>query len=580
MIDYIDGKDIALVKQKQQRHYIKVQFLNRSFNSVGTAIGKLVSGNITIDESNASRRSASISMVVVGDISFLDLAVFSMNYFVQIQLGIENNNTKEVSWYKQGIYIISQGGLQFDSKSRTLNLTLSDLMQDVNGERAGVLDAYQTIAKNSERIDELIKAVMELIGYPDCNIISVGLLRGVEAYYEGIDVEDDYKIPYDLSFPVGATAYDIVSKCVELYPYYEMYFDIDGTFTVDRKQMEDNSRAVVLDANNLDGLVISEDKSVDWNAVKNYVKVWGKDGKYYGEAKDDNPDSPFNPDAIGSLLYVVTDSKYGVDVNNICDRYKDNDKQKQLLLDKEKYQTTIGNIEAKSEKSQEDIRELNDAKEHLAVINRDIQMNISYKGDDLAEQWAKRLVYEMARMNDNITIQTILLPFINDTGFKIAYRSKCDNKVQIYVVKSVSHDISSNTTTLNCIRFYNDQCDAYMSQLDAPVITSYFVNGMTITVSFGAVTNAQYYSLYIDGKKVADSTGTTITYTASEGFEGNRLVSVTAGADEYRRSPQSNYIEITLEPIDETNLITSSNDYIITNDSFKIIINESETEEG
>ena len=578
MINIVDGKDISLVKQKNQKHYVKVQFLNRSMNSVGTAIGKLVSGNITIDESNASRRSASISMVVVNDVSFLQLAVFSVNYFVQIQVGIENNFNKEVSWYKQGIFIISQGGLQFDSKSRTLNLTLSDLMQDVNGERAGVLDAYQTIAKNSQRIDVLIKNVMSIIGYNDCNIVSIGLLRGTQSYYEGIDVQDDFLVPYDLSFPIGATAYDIVSKCVDLYPYFEMYFDIDGVFTVDRKQMEDNSRAVVLDANNLNGLVVSEDKSVDFSAVKNYVKVWGKDGKYYGEAKDDNPDSPFNPDAVGTMLYVVTDSKYGVDVNNICDRYKDTDKQKQLLIDKDKYEKTIGDIEAKKDKSEQDIRDLADAKEYLQYVNRDIQMNISYKGNDLAEQWAKRLVYEMARMNDSITLQTIMMPFINDTGFKISYRSKSDDKVQVYVVKSVSHDLAAKTTTLNCIRFYNDQCEAYLDQLDAPTINSCAVSDMTITVSFSAISNAQYYSLYVDGKKVADSTGTTISYTAPEGFEGERVISVTASAENYRRSAQSNYITVELSPSHDACLVADTNRYVTTDSGDIIIIAEGEEE--
>ena len=102
-------------------------------------------------------------------------------------------------------------------------------------------------------------------------------------------------------------------------------------------------------------------------------------------------------------------------------------------------------------------------------------------------------------------------------------------------VKSV-HNLDSNTTTLTAIRFYNDQASKFQERLDTPTITNISIDGMSITVSVEHVNFAEKYTLYIDYTPVTTSTGTTLTYTLPEKFEGTHQVFVTASAENFAES--------------------------------------------
>lgn len=73
--------------------------------------------------------------------------------------------------------------------------------------------------------------------------------------------------------------------------------------------------------------------------------------------------------------------------------------------------------------------------------------------DDLAADRAKWENWKNCRLTDNITITTLLLPFI-DVNQKISYRpSNSENEYQ-YIISSVSHDFSAHTTTITMYKFY------------------------------------------------------------------------------------------------------------------------------
>ncbi|MCM1234075.1 MAG: DUF5048 domain-containing protein, partial [Ruminococcus flavefaciens] len=77
--------------------------------------------------------------------------------------------------------------------------------------------------------------------------------------------------------------------------------------------------------------------------------------------------------------------------------------------------------------------------------------NITY--DDLAADRAKWENWKNCRLTDNITITTILLPFL-DVNKKVSYkRSDSDIEYQ-YIITSVSHDFANFTTTITMYRFY------------------------------------------------------------------------------------------------------------------------------
>ena len=570
----IGSNEIFLIKQPIQRRYTKVIVMNRRWNTLGTIKGRVISGNISIDASSDIRRTASLTMVV--DYLSRDVvASITMDTYIQIKCGIENNNTTEVSWYDQGIFIVNQSGYSFDPTTRTLNLSLSDLMLDLTGGRAGILHAYTSLVKNKQRIDDVMKNVLKLAGFETYNIAPVGVQRNVSSFLSEEPKETDFMVPYDKDFSVGVSAYDILSWLVSLYPFYEMYFDLNGTFVCDRLLPDGDGTMVALDDATLRGITIKEDKSIDWTGVKNHIEVWGKDGLCYGEADDTNPSSPFNTLATQKLTYVVTGSEHGVDVESICDRYADEERATELLKEQATLEEKIAKLSALENPTSEEQEELRQAKAALQNNKSAQAQNISVKGNDLAKEFAEQILYEKSRLNDTITIETLFMPFVNDVNFRISYSSDIDERTNPYVIKSVSHDIVGGTTTLTGMRYYNDQVSQYWDQLPSPVVTAYNVEDMTLTVTVGAVDGATSYSLVIDGKIVATSTGTTLIYTVGEIFEGEHTFYVRASADGWRDGISEDY---TIELTADTKLITDTGLALMTDMGLNIIVNQ--TEEG
>lgn len=594
--------DLYLHKQNQHKKHIMLRITNREFRNISTIQGEFISGNISIDANSNIRHTGSLTMNVrLIDIN--KLLSFDMDNYIRVYCGTTDNRTQTVQWYLQGTFIVNSNGFNFDKTTRTLSLSLSDPMYDLTGDRAGVLHEYSTIVKNSQRIDRVMKNVLQLGGVTNTDITPISLLRDNYNYWDDSSSEQDYLIPYDLEFGAGVTIYEILEKLVGLYPNWEIFYDNMGKFICQRSITEEDSSYVVIEDQDIRPFVLSEDTTIDYAQVKNWIEVWGKDGHYYGEAKDETTDSPFNVHAHKTLRAVFSGGNY----DNIYDRYKDPVLQDTLLVQKEDLEKEIGELTTKkqslikqidnlnyalelpstSENIASDIKrnlkkveeELDKIKEEIRMKHIDlkavrikISMNTGTSGDIMAKEWAKQLLYENCRLKDSITIQTILLPFFNDVNFKISYRSKADNKVRTYIVKSVSHDLTGNTTTLNLVRFYAENCTAYHNQLSTPVINNININGMEVVASIKNITGAEQYNLYIDYKLASSSTGTTLIYELPEKYHGEHIVTITASGNGYRESEYSE--PVTLEFVAGIFISTSDGDVLVTSNNDNIEFNE------
>ena len=89
--------------------------------------------------------------------------------------------------------------------------------------------------------------------------------------------------------------------------------------------------------------------------------------------------------------------------------------------------------------------------EILDVKNGGEYENIT--SDSLALARAEYENWKNCRLTDSISISTKLCPFA-DVNIKVSYRRKDLNQINQYIVKSVSHDLSSATTTWQLMRFY------------------------------------------------------------------------------------------------------------------------------
>ena len=73
--------------------------------------------------------------------------------------------------------------------------------------------------------------------------------------------------------------------------------------------------------------------------------------------------------------------------------------------------------------------------------------------DDLAADRAKWENWKNCRLTDNITITTLLLPFL-DVNKKISYKPSDSDIEHQYIITSISHDFLGRTSTITMYRFY------------------------------------------------------------------------------------------------------------------------------
>lgn len=73
--------------------------------------------------------------------------------------------------------------------------------------------------------------------------------------------------------------------------------------------------------------------------------------------------------------------------------------------------------------------------------------------NDLAADRAKWENWKNCRLTDNITITTLLMPFL-DVNKKVSYKRSDSDREHQYIISSVSHDFASFTTTITMYRFY------------------------------------------------------------------------------------------------------------------------------
>lgn len=73
--------------------------------------------------------------------------------------------------------------------------------------------------------------------------------------------------------------------------------------------------------------------------------------------------------------------------------------------------------------------------------------------DSLALSRAKWENWKNCRLTDSITLTTNIVPFY-DVNVKLSYQNSNSNIPEQYIIKSVSHDFSSGTSTLSLMKFY------------------------------------------------------------------------------------------------------------------------------
>lgn len=377
-------------------------------------------------------------------------------------------------------------------------------VEDDNGNKTIIKQALIAFLKLSTDVtDYIIDDIGEFYGLPENN-------PDWEQYRKN---RPDWNVlPHDLEFDGSATILDIVRSFCQLYPNYQYYFDTYGNICVSMIPSCENS-IIVLDNNYLQKILVADDtESVDYDitAIKNVTEVFGQtyEVDWMSEscstssniytinldnysAYKSNEYVAFMPNTnnisnmklrINSLevipiyleesttyidanimdaneVYVIKIKKVSgrfvayylgqyqphalcVLTNNTCDPIY----TKQYFA--EKYNCDVKNVVFRVEDSPFAIQKIGEVLDYKA--GGDFE---NIESDSVAIENAIYYNRQSTSFNDVITITTKMIPFL-DVNEKVSYCKKQEQKTLEYIIKSISHNLESMTTTITMYRFY------------------------------------------------------------------------------------------------------------------------------
>lgn len=248
-------------RQSIQQRYIRIELLNYDFQTVDVIDGRCTTGNITIDANADIRRTGNVTLVI--DNSSFNVesgGQIWLDKYLRVWVGTYSLISHTIDYVNCGLFIIDAPSYNYDPATNSLSLSLLDLMAKLTGVRNGYLPGVPVVLKAGESIRG---ALIETLA-----------LGGFTRYI--IDNPPKDTIPNDLEFGQGATVYDLLSGLRDIYPNYEIFFDVDGVFWYQPIPTGEGDSTTYVDDTLWNKIVMSEKIDVDFQNVKNVIEVYGR----------------------------------------------------------------------------------------------------------------------------------------------------------------------------------------------------------------------------------------------------------------------------------------------------------------
>lgn len=472
----ITQNDYNVIKQKNTERYIKLNLLDFNYNIVDELSGNMLSCSVRCDADSDLRRSCNVSFVVTD--SGYEVGAGNrvwLNKYIQLYIGLKNIYTQEIQWYNQGIYLIDAPSYEYNATTHTLSFAGLDLMSKLTGARNGQLLGMPTVIKQGENVRKAIIATLALGGFTRYIVEECVVNKAIQP------------VPYDIQIDQGGYVFDILSKLRDILPKYQMYFDVNGVFHYEPIPSGEDEPILITD-DIWDSVVTGETVSTDFTTVKNYIEVYGRthEVQYY----DANPTFAFVAQVMWNLSFNIPayqDSEYsligftmpstsGLPSGGIMRVSINGTSIGTLLISANTLQANqyyviqripvnkrgdkfefLGGLQAKSiwqDTNPESPFYVNGS---VGII-REVLCGGEYENitsDDLAQQRAEIEGYWKCRLNDNITLNVVPIPWI-DVNIVVSHAPKQGDVTNRYIIKSYSVDYGSvsSTMSITMITFY------------------------------------------------------------------------------------------------------------------------------
>lgn len=351
MDNIITHEDLLIVLQHSSdpRLKLKIEVLDQNQKIIDILECGLTGGNMSINGESDVRRTANfiVQPTLKEKIKLTENSLLWLNKDIRMSVGLYNPRTKQYKYYPLGCYVYTDTSGTYDATNDNLTINCADFMQKLDGTKNGQLGSLTTLYpayQENEETGEVIKhyiireAVIEtlekLAQITNHRIDDIGEYKGLPEY------NDDWQkyreenetwntIPFDQKFSVGCSVLSILTTFRDLYPNYEMFFDMENnTFICQLKPMcyEDD---IYLNNAFLQRVLISENTSVDMTTVRNICEVWGQviDTDFYSEecSYENNvyssvimgyKDEYFSGDTISLKIPVINQAGAKININD------------------------------------------------------------------------------------------------------------------------------------------------------------------------------------------------------------------------------------------------------------------------
>lgn len=270
MATTITAAQVNTAKQTMRNITVRIDVLNYDYSIGGSLSGNVIDGNVSINSNSDIRRTLSITTVVTDQVSIDVNSTTWFDKYIQVYVGIDEDATGETAWTNMGVYIINQPTYSYDATTFTLSFEAVDLMGLLTGLRKGnLLEEY--FIPHGSNVRDVMKAVMD----------ENGLTKYVISECANVDGSIQ-EVPYDMNFDLGSTWYNILDTLRQILPQYQIYFDVDGVFHYEQLPLTDGEPVRVDDTLWREN-VLNESVNIDFQSVKNKVKVYGAthDASFY-----------------------------------------------------------------------------------------------------------------------------------------------------------------------------------------------------------------------------------------------------------------------------------------------------------
>lgn len=463
----ITSNQFRSVMQNMQNRYVRIELLNYQMQTVDLLEGVCTSGSISIDANADIRRTCDLTLVINNSSFNVESGGrIWLDRYCRIWVGIASLITSEVEYTNCGVYIIDAPSYKYDPSTNTLSLTLLDLMAKLTGLRNGYLPGVPVILKADENIREAIIDTLELGGFNK---------------YVVEEAPSPGTIPNDLEFGQGATVYELLAGLRDIYPNYEMYFDVDNVFYYKPIPTGEDD-PVYIDDTLWEEIVMSETIDVDFQNVKNVIEVYGRTHDPAHFSTETSVSSNTISLTIADVEEYTEDMIYGftltdnpgytgasLKINSLTSypiRLSDGTTAAEIVAEegevyfcvqfKGTYWNWLGHLQSYGYAEDDNP----DSPFYIKSTVGEIRLPLfggEYENifsDDLATQRADYELWLHTNMNNTVQLQCVPVPWM-DVNIKVSYTPQRETTPSEYIIKSVNFGLApDDVMSINMIKFY------------------------------------------------------------------------------------------------------------------------------